>query len=444
MKCYSLTHLSDGALSRDLAAAVARDRVSTAELLAHIAEFDVRKLYVPAGYPSMFAYCVGELRLSENAALRRIRAARTARQFPALFPALADGRLNLNAVLLLKPHLTGDTVDDLLAAATHRTKRARRFPQPDVPARVDASAPTPVAAQLAPAPVEEHSGQLALAPVEEHSRQVALAPVGTGPLAVRQVEAPRDRVAPLSAGRFAVQSTLGQEGFDLLGYAQALLGHAVPSHDIAQVFGRALKELVHKLEQRKFAAAVRTRPGRRSANPRYVPAEIRRVVWSRDGGQCTFVAASGHRCDARTRLEFDHIDPVARGGQASANSVRLTCRAHNQYAAECAFGSEFMRHKRKAAQERSRETARAREATSASERARACEAASAPERAPATPTAAEDVIPWLRALGVRSDRARQAAAVCEGHADASLEARVKLALSSLAPASARRSVRANS
>src|SRR5438552_8405873 len=64
---YSLSHLSDRALLRDLAALVAHDRATTARLLAHLAEVDERRLYLPAAYPSMFAYCVHELRLSEDA-----------------------------------------------------------------------------------------------------------------------------------------------------------------------------------------------------------------------------------------------------------------------------------------------------------------------------------------------------------------------------------------
>src|SRR5438093_12461077 len=106
MQRYSLAHLSDPDLLRGLAALVAQDRVTTAALLAHIAEVDARRLYLPAAYPSMFAYRVHELRLSEDAACKRINAARVARQFPAIFEALADGRLHLSAVVLLAPHLT--------------------------------------------------------------------------------------------------------------------------------------------------------------------------------------------------------------------------------------------------------------------------------------------------------------------------------------------------
>src|SRR5438093_6419035 len=101
MCSYSLSHLSDRALLRDLSALVARDRATTAALLAHIAEVDARRLYLPAAHPSMYAYCVHELRLSEDAAFKRIRAARAARQFPALFAALAEGRLHLSGVALL-------------------------------------------------------------------------------------------------------------------------------------------------------------------------------------------------------------------------------------------------------------------------------------------------------------------------------------------------------
>src|SRR6059036_1694446 len=122
MRAYSLSHVSDHELFRGLASLVGQDRATTAELLAHIAEFDARRLYLPAAYPSMYAYCVHELRLSEDAAYKRIQAARVARRFPVIFEALADGRLHLAAVGLLAPHLTRENADDLLAAAAHRTK----------------------------------------------------------------------------------------------------------------------------------------------------------------------------------------------------------------------------------------------------------------------------------------------------------------------------------
>ncbi|MEO5616422.1 MAG: hypothetical protein ABIS67_01510, partial [Candidatus Eisenbacteria bacterium] len=122
-------------------ALLVRDGNHTAAIIEHVAEIDARKLFLHSAYPSMFAYCVGEFHMSEDAAYVRIRAARTAREFPVLFEAVAKGRLHLSAVRLLKPHLTPETVDGLLAAA-HKSKTeierllAALFPQPEVPTLV--------------------------------------------------------------------------------------------------------------------------------------------------------------------------------------------------------------------------------------------------------------------------------------------------------------------
>jgi 5-methylcytosine-specific restriction endonuclease McrA len=165
----------------------------------------------------------------------------------------------------------------------------------------------------------------------------------------------RAKPAPLSPGRFALQVTVDQETYEQLRYAQALLGHAVPSGDVAEVLRRALHSLVQDLEKRKFAKCDRSRRQSASANGRYIPAAVRRAVVERDGGQCTYVSHSGKRCESRSRLEFDHIQPFARGGQATVGGIRLCCRAHNQHAAERTYGTEFMRGKQEESRRRSSE-----------------------------------------------------------------------------------------
>jgi len=79
---------------------------------------------------------------------------------------------------------------------------------------------------------------------------------------------------------------------------------------------------------------------------------VKRAVWVRDGGQCTFVSDKGHRCEARSSLEWDHIQEFARGGEATVEGIRLRCRAHNQYTAEQTFGAGFMQAKRDQARAR--------------------------------------------------------------------------------------------
>src|SRR6266850_6872320 len=150
MKSYALDHLADPILLHEFRVLLAREAETTADLLARLAEIDARKLYLPAGYPSMFEYCVGEFRLPRQVALKRIRVARTARRFPGIFPALADGRLNPSAVILLAPYLTEQTSEELLAAAANKTNDeidqllAERFPRTGVLAWVETPAAQPV------------------------------------------------------------------------------------------------------------------------------------------------------------------------------------------------------------------------------------------------------------------------------------------------------------
>jgi hypothetical protein len=359
MKCYQLSHLADHVLLRDLATLVAKDRGLTADLLAHLAEVDARKLYLPAAYPSLYLYCVHELHLCEQAAFKRILAARTARRFPAIFAAVADGRLHLSAVVLLAPHLTEETVDELLAAAAHKSKSeierllAARFPRPELPTRIEALGPPRGPAslsELSPGIVQRSALGVVDPPVP--GRVEAPAEPLAAPPAARPVDMGtpdrRTKLSPLAPQRFALQVTIGQSTHDKLRYVQALLGHAVPSGELPAVLDRALDALIEKLERRKFAACSRSGPRRQQQAPagRYIPADVRRTVWERDGGQCTFVSTAGQRCPARTRLEFDHILEVARGGQATVAGLRLRCRGHNLYQAERTFGTEFMRRKR--------------------------------------------------------------------------------------------------
>ena len=72
-------------------------------------------------------------------------------------------------------------------------------------------------------------------------------------------------------------------------------------------------------------------PSHRARRSRYIPAPVRREVWRRDGGRCSFVDPhSGRRCGSRFLLELDHIVPFALGGSAEPGNLRLRCSAHHR------------------------------------------------------------------------------------------------------------------
>jgi hypothetical protein len=135
--------------------------------------------------------------------------------------------------------------------------------------------------------------------------------------------------------RFTASAALREK----LRIAQDLLGHSVPSGDLSAVFERALDLLIADRKKARFAATSKPRTSARpAAGSRHIPAAVRRVVAARDGGRCAFVAKDGRRCDETRLIEFHHLVPYAIGGEATARTIALRCRAHNGHEVDRAFG----------------------------------------------------------------------------------------------------------
>lgn len=291
---------------RRLSELVGRSRRAEAEIVAHIAEVDARRLYAREAVPSMFAYCTEVLRLSEAQAYLRIRAARASLRHPMILTMLGDGRLHLSGIAELAPHLTPANRDGLLAGAVHRSKRqvleliAGLAPRPDVPDRIarlreskvrpgnelagDADAAggaSQVEAPLTPPPapldplVREDArsplprgatldgtlGALQLRPdavAGRSSPALSTAPVpATSPapqtppsLALLPAASPAT-VEPLAPGRYKVQFTASRELWSKLERLRALMPHGARS-DLASLIDAAVTEKLARLEARRF------------------------------------------------------------------------------------------------------------------------------------------------------------------------------------------------
>jgi hypothetical protein len=175
----------------------------------------------------------------------------------------------------------------------------------------------------------------------------------------------RDDVEPLSADLRRLHITVGREFLRELEKARDGLSHAIPNATTEQVLQAALRLLLEKqarargVVRRPRAVAppspsTRTRtptatptattipteppPHRRPGARQAIPAAIRRAVWSRDGGRCSWPLDDGGTCGSTHRLELDHLVPWARGGEDAVDNLRLTCSHHNRLAALRAFG----------------------------------------------------------------------------------------------------------
>jgi 5-methylcytosine-specific restriction endonuclease McrA len=335
----SFTHLSDDELLAEVQRLAAKERQATATLIRSLMELDARRLYLAAGYSSLFAFCTRVLHLSEHAAQSRIEVARASRRQPRLVAAIDEGSINVTCARLLAPHLTDENCEALLASARHKTKReveeiiVRLRPLPSVPSRVR-KLPTPHTSRSAASSIDRSTA--AKPPGLATERGETAAAATSAPVSA----SPRPIVAPVAPERYKVQFTISSETRQKLRRVQDLLRHSVPSGDPAAIFDRALSALINQLERSQLASTDKPRESAGcAAGSRHVPAAVRRAVWARDGGQCAFLGSHG-RCAERGFLELHHLDPFAAGGPATVDNIQLRCAAHNRYEAFLFFGDK--------------------------------------------------------------------------------------------------------
>ncbi|MBI4924757.1 MAG: HNH endonuclease, partial [Bdellovibrio sp.] len=70
-----------------------------------------------------------------------------------------------------------------------------------------------------------------------------------------------------------------------------------------------------------------------------IPTHIKRAVWRRDRGCCTYISPiTGKQCLSTFGLEFEHKVPVSKNGLSDETNITLHCRKHNIQKAIEIFG----------------------------------------------------------------------------------------------------------
>src|SRR5689334_4259762 len=143
----SLAFIPDDELFATVQRLTARTNVALADLLAHLGEVERRGAHRTRACASLYTYCIYELRMSEDAAFRRSKAARLVREYPELRDAIAKGEIHLTGVLIIGPHLGGEQHAEILRRARFRSKReltrlvAEIDPKPEVLSLVEPIGP---------------------------------------------------------------------------------------------------------------------------------------------------------------------------------------------------------------------------------------------------------------------------------------------------------------
>jgi hypothetical protein len=373
------TELSDAELLTVTRGLVGRSNQLLASLLAHLGEVEARGIHRTRACASLYAYCIYELRFSEDEAFRRITAARLVHRFPALLDAVASGELHLTGLLMLGPLLTVDNLLEVLARAKHRTKKelARLVrildPLPQVPPRIEPLGPA--SSRLVPAAATWGQFMSALNPVRElepgarprdwtespacdwveRAQGAPIANDGSSAARLEQdasapptVSAPArsdaDATPPDSAlaslarsdadampsepepappsrlepQRYKVQFEASEEYVELVEKAKALLSRTAPRVDLSELHLRALRALVTQLERKKHAAT--DRPRQRAAHAAATQPATPSVAEPAPHGQLAGGDAtqSGRDPEPRSQLERGPECPRQRGRHVPA------------------------------------------------------------------------------------------------------------------------------
>ena len=279
--------LSDEQLLARIDSLAQEERERLPYFLACLGEADRRKLPDKIGYNSTFDYCVRHLKLSEDEAYRRIHAARAATSRPELLSALADGQLSLTAVSKIAPHVHRTDAPEIIARAEGKNIREL----------------TEILAPLCPEPLKR-----------DLIRTIAIATPREG----------LDPPAVISRVDFSFRGSPALR--KAIERAKELLSNKFPFGGMDDVLFEIVEYYLDRHDPQRTLKLGRIGPAKGSSS---LPSSVRRAVWARDGGRCSFIGPEGIRCESRRMLEIDHRKPRALGGPDTIDNLRLLCRPHN-------------------------------------------------------------------------------------------------------------------
>jgi HNH endonuclease len=347
-------------LTKRLAELLSAEHAALADFLVALADFDRERRWLELGHTSLFYFLHRELGLSKGAAFYRKTAAEILQRYPEVVAPLRSGELCLTSVVQLAKVITPENRGEVVARFFHASKQeakaiaaelrpAHAVPHRDAVTALAFGTPSSSARPAAPAP----RLHLPLAPLTHvaavHPGETREPPTPAPVKPPRPAPAPavavaeRDEAEPFTAELRRLHVTVSRRFLEKLAAARDALSHSLPDGGTEAVLEAALDLLLAvQAKKRGIVKNPRTCPAQPSSDPRHVPAAVRRAVFVRDGGACRWPLASGGVCGSRTRLELDHVVPVALGGKSTISNMRVLCAFHNGLAARQVLGAPLM------------------------------------------------------------------------------------------------------
>ncbi len=315
----------------------------SANLVVHLVEMHAKRVYLELGYSNLVEYCVNRLQLSIGQSRFRCQLAKLCTRFPLALESLAKGTLSITVLGKLSAYLNPSNCSQLLRDC----KGMSRLQVQDYVAKLRDK-------MVAKAPVKEEaslfSAKAVNVPREKSSQGDFLG-------SIKKTVVDFKPAASQAVMRFLASSPELLEKLERLAEVD---NKRSLKESLIDLLDKAVSDSLDKRDPKKKLERREARQKAKSSketkeqaqpkavskkNSRYIPSELRGLVYAEASYQCEFVGSRGQRCSQRTGLQVDHIQPFALSGSSERENLRCLCAPHNLHEAKKKLGEEFMESK---------------------------------------------------------------------------------------------------
>lgn len=302
----NLKALTDSELLESTNAAISDERRISIEVLWHLREIENRRLF--CGHPSLFEYCVHELKYSKGPAYRRIAAMRALKDVPEISTAIQSGELTMTTVAQVQSFIRQEKIQSDRVYSTEEKK----------------------------ALFSEFAGK--------SSDQVEKELSAKAPNLI-----PREKTRSIDENKTELRIVLNDSTMEKLKQVQNLCAHKLQDpNSYAELLNLMADQTLAKIDPRKQKQSVSVakvdpivKEIRDKAKPptRYIAKNLKIETWKKAKGRCNYKdPVTGHVCNSQFKLQIEHIHPFAKGGANELDNLTLLCSAHQQVLAIQEFG----------------------------------------------------------------------------------------------------------
>ena len=343
MENFSLKHYTNAELLAGLQILVSQERTLSLKVITFLREIRFRSLHLEMGYPSLFTFCIVELKYSEAAAYYRLNTLDIVDELPEIKQAIETGELSMTTLSM---------VQSACKAKKRKTKiKVSSEDKKNLLEKVKGKSKKQTEAIL-----HQHFPELQTAPKPETEKKFSDDLTGVffnaDPELMKKFKEIKDLTAhqnpsPSYQELFHMMSDYMLERIDPIRKAQRIARREERKTEEVKAKQTGLEKTPDHEDSLLQPAEVQ----RKVQNPpetqsRHCSTQTERAVWVRAQSRCEHVdEKTGHRCDETRRLQLDHVIPYAISSDSSEKNIELVCTQHNLYRASQWFGSEFMKAK---------------------------------------------------------------------------------------------------